>query len=1130
MKTKLRNANICLYLIILGLLPFSESSAQTVITSWNYDPLQGAVANPTPNSGLGTSTVVNPNFTTEIITPGSATGMDATTGAGCGAQNGVNAWALNPFDPGTTNESNGVQFNTSTVGYQNIFFTWDQRWSNTSANTIRLQYTLDGSTWTPFVMSAANTTYCNGTINGNGCFETNTTGDQYRRIRVDFSSISGANNNANFGVRILAAYYQFTTEFRQTSTPTVVANPLGTWRFDNVSFSGTLNPGPTASAIIGTVSICNGSSTNLAVNITGGTGPFTLIYTDGTTNFTVNNYNSGAAITVAPTSTKSYTIVSVTNANGQPGTNNTGTATVTVKVKPTIALTSGSACTAVSFNLNTLISSAGNPTGGTGFFSRASSPATPIASPTAYTGATIPDLIYTYTFNGCSTVSNTVTFTRNTVPVITTQPSGAQTVCQGTAFAPINIIASGATSYQWYYNSSATFAGATTIPLSNTNSYTPPSSTAYGPRYFAVRATNACGGVNSTAWAGPFYVLAPSVAGTISSPQTVCADGLISSALTLTGNTGSVVKWQTASDAAFTTNVTDIALTATTLNPVNLGNITQTIYVRAAVQNGSCLLVFTSPIQILMDETVWNGSWSSGAPSSSKRVIFDADYSSTADLNACSVWVRSGNVTINSNHTLNIINELKVTGGTLNFENNASLVQMNNTINTGNITYKRDTTPVRRYDYTYWSSPVDAQIMSVFSPLTLSDKYLWFDPVIYNWQTVAAPSLTAMDIAKGYIIRAPQNFDPVSTSVFHGSFYGKPNNGDYSIAVTYTDATHDLNCLGNPYPSAIKADDFILANPSVFGSGTTLYFWTHNTPITNNNYTFSDYAVYNFTGSTGIGTGAPGANNFAPNGYIAAGQSFMIKTIASGVATFNNSMRVASNNDRFYRNQHLDTEKHRIWLNLSDSQSNYQQLLIGYVQNATNQYEPAYDGLMLEAGNSLGFYSKLDNYKLSIQGKSWPFSDQDTIALGYRVSTAGTYQISLAQWDGLFENQTVYLEDKSLGIFHNLSETTYSFSSLTGSFDERFVIHYTNPSLGIVKQDALAHSVWVFEEQNQIKMDAGSQLIKQVKMYDATGRILLKQDNINTTKHSLSKPDSDGLLLIEITTKNQQVFIKKWVQ
>jgi hypothetical protein len=88
-------------------------------------------------------------------------------------------------------------------------------------------------------MTTANTTFCNGSID-NGRFQNNGVGDQYRRIKADFSAITGANNNANFGVRILAANYQTTTEFRQTSNPALIATG-GTWRFDNVSIQGGAN-------------------------------------------------------------------------------------------------------------------------------------------------------------------------------------------------------------------------------------------------------------------------------------------------------------------------------------------------------------------------------------------------------------------------------------------------------------------------------------------------------------------------------------------------------------------------------------------------------------------------------------------------------------------------------------------------------------------------------------------------------------------------------------------------------------------------------------------------------------------------------------------------------------------------
>lgn len=77
-------------------------------------------------------------------------------------------------------------------------------------------------------------------------------------------------------------------------------------------------------------SVCPGGTANLTVNITGGSPPFTVVYTDGTTNFTVNNYTSGANIPVSPTVSTTYTLVSVAGFGGCLGTGNTGSAIVNV--------------------------------------------------------------------------------------------------------------------------------------------------------------------------------------------------------------------------------------------------------------------------------------------------------------------------------------------------------------------------------------------------------------------------------------------------------------------------------------------------------------------------------------------------------------------------------------------------------------------------------------------------------------------------------------------------------------------------------------------------------------------------------------------------------------------------------
>ncbi len=78
------------------------------------------------------------------------------------------------------------------------------------------------------------------------------------------------------------------------------------------------------------------------MTLTGGTAPYNLTYSDGTTNFNVPNYNSNGVLnTGALGSTTVYNVVSVTDANGCP-VENLGTAiTITVGSLPTTAILSG---------------------------------------------------------------------------------------------------------------------------------------------------------------------------------------------------------------------------------------------------------------------------------------------------------------------------------------------------------------------------------------------------------------------------------------------------------------------------------------------------------------------------------------------------------------------------------------------------------------------------------------------------------------------------------------------------------------------------------------------------------------------------------------------------------------------
>ncbi len=295
------------YLTFIFLFVQFHFFAQSYIGVWNYNSITGAPTTTIADVGNGNASVVG-----SLVVASSGTGMDPIINNGCGSQNGSNpgAWSFTA-NPGVTNESSGVQFLSSTVGFQNIQFTWDQRWSNTATNTVRLQYTTDGILWTNFTMTELNTRFCNGSIN-NGRFQNNGTGDQYRRISVNLSSITAANNNANFGVRILAANYQATTEFRQTSNPTLLAT-AGTWRFDNVTFEGATNVSiPAASNFqvvnenVGVINIpvttSNSNATSVTLNLSLST------YSDATENIDFTYTNT----IVIPANTNGITNIPIT--------------------------------------------------------------------------------------------------------------------------------------------------------------------------------------------------------------------------------------------------------------------------------------------------------------------------------------------------------------------------------------------------------------------------------------------------------------------------------------------------------------------------------------------------------------------------------------------------------------------------------------------------------------------------------------------------------------------------------------------------------------------------------------------------------------------------------------------------
>lgn len=529
------------------------------------------------------------------------------------------------------------------------------------------------------------------------------------------------------------------------------------------------------------------------------------------------------------------------------------------------------------------------------------------------------------------------------------------------------------------------------------------------------------------------------------------------------------------------------------------------------------------------NRTVWNGSsWSNGAPAIGKKVVINGNLTTTAaGIEACECDINAGaTLTVNSGHTLAVESNLKVLGN-LVIENNGSLIQRDNhAVNTGSITYKRNTMPVRRYDYTYWSSPVENQVLNVFSPLTLFDKYFSFNSVANDW-LLEAPGNT-MQVGRGYIIRAPQTFSITAPAVFNGQFVGKPNNGEVTYAVT--GAANNMQLLGNPYPSAIAAEAFILDPTNAGLINGTLYFWTHNTPLTNYNYTASDYATYNLLGGTGTSSPIAGANNTTPNGYIAAGQAFVTLTRGSnGNARFDNRMRVSGQNTQFYRQSESlagsATTSARVWLSMMNDVAEYKEILIGYTPQATLGYDYGYDGELVDNQSEMRFYSGLDDLKLTIQGRP-SFDVNDRVALGVEGLPNTPYRIDLARVEGLSEEQAIYIEDAYTHTVHNLRIAPYEFT-LTGDEQNRFYLRYAASTLGTGDWQ-INDQVAIIRTSTGLEIRA-LQAISEMRIYNLQGQLVSRMA-VNATEAQLNLEHlAKQMLLIEIQVDHQSLLYKKFM-
>ncbi|GAA4953854.1 hypothetical protein GCM10023314_29310 [Algibacter agarivorans] len=571
----------------------------------------------------------------------------------------------------------------------------------------------------------------------------------------------------------------------------------------------------------------------------------------------------------------------------------------------------------------------------------------------------------------------------------------------------------------------------------------------------------------------------------------------------------------------------------------------------------------------------WNGTSWDAPPTSTTSVVIDGDYTATTanSFSACSLYINEVSssttnpviVRVNNGGFIEVENNV-IVDGTLIVETQGNFVQRGNTgtftvSGTGTASVNKITPPKADwFYYTYWSSPVVGETIGNVFPLVDADRRYSFNAAGFvdtdgddigetgnDWQTAMAGNTMLPGV--GYAATAARLHFPGATDI--ATFTGEFNTRDVPVNITFNPANLGMkwNFIGNPYPSAIDFNAFHTANSTVVEG--VAYFWDQGTPPStanpgneNLNFSLDDYATY----AVGVGgVGARGDTGSQPNGFIASGQGFFIPSTAiGGTATFTNAMRMANgtSNTQFFKaasakkSSTSSSSENRLWVNLTSDNGVFNQILVGYVDNATN----AYDGMAFDAPRLIPenygavLYSTIENVdtKYVIQGKSLnSINNDEVLNIGFstKIDVPTLYKLSIAQLQGHFlNNNTIYIKDNLLNKLHNLSTSDYTFTSETGEFNDRFEIVFNDNALSTNDVISDSKSLKIVELKDDNVQFTTSNTIKTIRIFDLLGRQLYEfKGQTNSETYKLSKISST-VYIAKVELSNGAIITKKAVK
>jgi hypothetical protein len=509
------------------------------------------------------------------------------------------------------------------------------------------------------------------------------------------------------------------------------------------------------------------------------------------------------------------------------------------------------------------------------------------------------------------------------------------------------------------------------------------------------------------------------------------------------------------------------------------------------------------------------------------------------------------------------------------------------------------------FDYNYWCSPVGnasaavgnenfgitqfhvptsatasnaANIVTGYdgassaASLSIASYWIWrfLSGVNYSeWvQTAAASTIAA---GQGFTMKGTAGTDPITVGEATANnpggaqrydFRGKPNDGTITVSV----GLDKLSLTGNPYPSALHVNAFLL-DPSNTDCTGIAYYWEHNKTVNSHvlvNYqggygTFSPIG----TGPTTYGVYVPATfNSYNNDGslnvvgassglaiqrkYAPIGQGFMIKGKATGAPvsvslknthrTYYKEADVYSQFERRFNNEEqLKSENNagdqlpEIRLNTMMNNQFTKQLALVFLPSATDGVDRGIDALS-PADDSLPYdvYFALDNDKYVIQGTN--FDPNKRIPLGIKTSNSTSFSFDASLVSHFDAAQPIYLYDAANASYHNIKNSPYTVNVPAGTYNNRFELTFMC-NLGSNPVNAVANIV-ISHQMGSHTLEVANPsaaALASISLYDLAGKQLLYQKQLgNALSYQFSTANlAQGMYIAKlITGENEQVVQK----